>query len=99
MQIISFSVCLTDLDKAKITKAKNGKQYYQFNSTVFDNVDQYGNNVSITEPQTKEQRDANEPKKYLGNGKVLFESQSKVQQPTSPQQRQEFSDDSDALPY
>ena len=32
----------------------------------------YGNNVAITDSQTKEERDAKKPKNYLGNGKVVW---------------------------
>ena len=71
MEIISASIDLTKIDKSKIVEGKKGK-YYNITITVFDNKDQYGNNVSLTDPQDKEQREAKEPKNYLGNGKVVY---------------------------
>ena len=40
--------------------------------SISDKVDNYGNNVSAWLAQTKEERDAKAPKKYIGNGKVIF---------------------------
>ena len=39
-----------------------------------DAPDQYGNNASIWISQTKEEREAKAPKVYLGNGKVIYDS-------------------------
>jgi hypothetical protein len=68
--IISSSIDLSKIDKTKIVQGKNGGQYYNVTINLYDTTDNYGNNASITEAQSKEQRDAKEPKKYLGNGKV-----------------------------
>jgi hypothetical protein len=40
--------------------------------SVNENVDNYGNNVSAWDSQTKEQRDAKAPRNYVGNGTVIF---------------------------
>ena len=40
--------------------------------SVNENVDNYGNNVSAWESQTKEQRDAKATRNYVGNGTVIF---------------------------
>jgi hypothetical protein len=40
--------------------------------SVNENVDQFGNNVSAWESQTKEQRDAKTARNYVGNGTVVF---------------------------
>jgi hypothetical protein len=40
--------------------------------SVNENVDNYGNNVSAWESQTKEQREAKAPRNYVGNGTVVF---------------------------
>ena len=39
---------------------------------ISDKVDNYGNNVSAWIAQSKEEREAKTPKKYIGNGKVVF---------------------------
>lgn len=46
--------------------------YKKLTLSISDTTDKYGNNISIYEEQTKEQRDAKEKKNYLGNGKVFW---------------------------
>jgi hypothetical protein len=50
--------------------------------SVNENVDQFGNNVSAWESQTKEQRDAKAPRNYIGNGTVVFSKAKEY--PTAP---------------
>jgi hypothetical protein len=50
--------------------------------SVNENVDNYGNNVSAWESQTKEQRDAKAPRNYVGNGTVVFSKAA--QYPVAP---------------
>lgn len=87
--IISFSICLTDIDKSKITEARNGKKYINLTASVNDETNQYGNNVSIYHSQSKEEREAKTDRIYLGNGKVVYEnggvSVANKQQPAQPQ--------------
>ena len=66
--LISGSIDLTKIDKSKL---KDGK-YLQVQISVNDTTDSYGNNVSITVNQTKEEREAKEKKTYLGNAKVVW---------------------------
>lgn len=70
--IATISIDLNKLDKSKIIEGKNGAKYYNFNIALNDQTDQYGNNVQVSEPQTKEQRDAKEKKTFYGNGKVFW---------------------------
>jgi hypothetical protein len=46
---------------------KNGKHYLNINVWVNDQVDQYGNQASLSISQTKEQREAKEKRVYIGN--------------------------------
>jgi hypothetical protein len=64
------SICLSDIHKEKITEGKNGKKYLNVTLWVNDTPDQYGNIGSIQVSQTKEQRDAQEKKQYIGNFKA-----------------------------
>lgn len=70
--IANISIDLNKLDKSKIVNGKNGSQYYNLNISVNDTTDQYGNNIQVTEPQTKEQRDSKTPRVFYGNGKVIW---------------------------
>jgi hypothetical protein len=76
------SICLSDIPKEKITEAKNGKKYLNLTLWVNDTADQYGNIGSIQVSQTKEQRDAQEKKQYIGN----FKQPQGVAQSTAPAQ-------------
>lgn len=68
------SVCLTDLiEKAKqkhssFTKAQNGKIYCNITVWLNDEVDKYGNTMSIQANPSKEMKDKEE-RFYLGNCK------------------------------
>lgn len=70
--IATISIDLNKLDKSKIVHGKNGAQYYNLNISVNDQTDQYGNNIQVTEPQTKEQREAKAPRTFYANGKVIW---------------------------
>ena len=68
--IISASIDVSKLPKEKFVKGKKGV-WYNFTISVNDDS-KYGNNVSLTDKQTKEEREAGKPKDYLGNGKVVW---------------------------
>lgn len=71
-QLLSGSICLTDIPKDKIWKSeKTGKQYLNINVWINDDADKFGNNGSIQVGQTKEEREAGEAKKYVGNLKFV----------------------------
>jgi hypothetical protein len=72
--IISCSIDVSKIDKSKLVGGKNGAKYFNFDITVNDNADQYGNHAAISNKQTKEQRQAKEKKTYLGNGKIVWQS-------------------------
>jgi hypothetical protein len=57
---------------ATISLKQSDGSYKKLTLSISDTTDKYGNNISIYEEQTKEQRDAKEKKNYLGNGKVFW---------------------------
>lgn len=71
-KIISASIDVSKIDKAKLVEGKNGAKY--LNLTIFcnDSKDQYNNDVAISEGQTKEEREAKAKKVYIGNGKTIW---------------------------
>jgi hypothetical protein len=69
--ILTGSIKLTDIPQNKIISGKNGK-YASLSITINDEPDKFGNNASITLGQTKEEREAKEPKTYLGNCKLVW---------------------------
>lgn len=70
--IISASIDLSKLDKSKIKNHENGSKYYPVSIFIRDDKDTYGNDVSICTGQTKEERESNQKKQYIGNGKVVY---------------------------
>lgn len=73
-KIISASIDLSKIDKNRIHPGKTGAKYYNIQVIINDEKDDYGNDCSIIENQTKEEREAKAKKKYLGNGKTIWES-------------------------
>lgn len=100
--LISASINLSKIDKTKIVKGKDGAQYYDVTISVKDTKNDYGQDVSIYEKQTKEQSQAKDKKNFLGNGKVFWssttQSQPHQQQPAQNSQQQPQADESD-LPF
>ena len=66
--LISAQINIDKIDKSKL---KNGK-YFDVLISINDQTDDYGNNVSLTENQSEEQRKADEKKNYIGNGRVFW---------------------------
>jgi len=99
--IVKGSIDLTKIPREKIVEGKKGK-YLNVVVTINDEVDQYGNNASITVDQTPEERQAKEAKTYLGNVKVIW-TDGQVPQPTprdaQPIQQQAAPVDNDDLPF
>lgn len=56
------------------TNKRTNEESVNITISLNDTPDQYGNNASIWISQTKEERDAKASKVYLGNGKVIYDS-------------------------
>ena len=70
---VNFKIDVTKLDKTKFFKAKSGAVYADL--TVFidpDTEDKYGNNGSITQALTKEERQHKVKAPFIGNAKVFW---------------------------
>lgn len=70
--LINLSLRVDKLPKEKFVQGKDGAVYYNFTIGVNDDSNQYGQNVSATDSQTKEERETKKPKSYLGNGNVVW---------------------------
>jgi hypothetical protein len=77
--ILNCSIDLSKIDKSKINNHKNGSKYYEFSVFINDEKDKYGNEASLKDSQTKEQREAKEKAAFIGNGKKVWEGVSKKQ--------------------
>lgn len=70
--IINVSLRVDKLPKEKFVSGKDGAVYYNFTINVNNEANQFGQNVSIIDSQTQEEREAKKPKTYLGNGNVVW---------------------------
>ena len=69
--IIKGSINLNNIPKDKIIVGKKGK-YLPIAITVYDDVDQFGNQGRIIVDQSKQERTDKVAKTYLGNVKVVW---------------------------
>lgn len=84
--MITISIDLTKIDKAKIVEGKNGQKYYNLTVDNLKNPDRFGNTHCVYQSQSKEERAAKTAKNYLGNGKEwIFDNT-----PKAPPQTQDF---------
>ena len=67
--MIVTSICLSDIPEDKITTASNGKKYVNIVVDQRKEKDQYDNTHTVYMSQSKDERQAKVPKKYVGNGK------------------------------
>lgn len=84
MQIISGSIDCTKITKSKLVQGK----FLNVTIILNDEPDKFGNHVAIAEGQTKEEREAKQPRTYLGNGKIVYDSttaKKEVQKNVEPQ--------------
>lgn len=72
-QLFSASLDVKKITKSKLVEGKKGT-YANVTISINDEADQYGNNASIYESQTQEEREAKAPKVYLGNAKLVWSS-------------------------
>lgn len=70
--LMNVSLRVDKLPKEKFVSGKDGAVYYNFTIGINDEVNQFGQNVSLTDSQNQEEREAKKPKTYLGNGTVVW---------------------------
>lgn len=74
--ILNASLNISKITESKLIDGKTGK-FLNVTIVINDEVDQYKNNASIFESQSKEERESKTPKNYLGNGKIIWTSEKK----------------------
>jgi hypothetical protein len=78
--MITVSIDLTKVPKEQIVE-KNGKKYLNIVVDSRREPDTYGNTHTVYISQTKEQRQAQTPKTYIGSGKEYTFQSSAAQTP------------------
>lgn len=78
-----LSICVSEIPRKYFKKSeKNGKIYVNIQVNNRKEKDDYGNDLYVTVPQTKEEREAKEPKLYIGQGKTYnFDNKPAVTKP------------------
>ena len=66
--LINLSIDVTKVTKEALAKGK----FLNLTIAISDEINQYNQNVSCWEAQTKEDREAKIERNYVGNGKVIF---------------------------
>jgi hypothetical protein len=74
-QMLNVSIDVTKIDKEKLIKGEKGT-YLNLTISVNDDKDNYGNDVSAWQGQTKEEVADKATKNYLGNGRVFWSGNS-----------------------
>lgn len=96
--IATINIDLNKLDKSKIFEGKKGK-YYSLTLSINDES-RFGNNISVMDSQTKEERDSKQDKNYLGNGKVVWtDGNIKVAEREEQAAPVSFTDNTNDLPF
>tara|TARA_R100000808_G_scaffold6064_2_gene18156 strand:+ start:144 stop:503 length:360 start_codon:yes stop_codon:yes gene_type:complete len=60
------------IDKGRLKTLKSGAVGFNFQFAINDEVDDFGNNVSVWMSQTEDERKAKAKRIYLGNGKLTW---------------------------
>lgn len=92
-KLVSVSINTQKIDKSKLIQGKKGA-YLNLTISLNDTTDQYGNNVSVWQGQTEHERQGRADRNFLGNGKVVWESQSALEEVKT-----ETKEDSSDLPF
>ena len=99
--IIKTSINLNAIPKDRIFVGKKGK-YLPITITLNDTPDQFGNQGPVVVEQTKEEREAKEPKTYLGNVKVVWTNGDNVAaapRGDAPQSQSKVNVEKEDLPF
>ena len=78
--MINISICLSDIPTSERKQGKNGKWYCNIVVGEKKETDNYGNTHYVAMSKSKEQREANDPTVYIGNGKEYKKANEQVQQ-------------------
>lgn len=77
-----ISLCLSDLPKTHLQKAKNGKIYIDIVASPRKEADQWGRDIKVAVKQTKKDREEKAPKIYVGGGRMITFASNGSETPT-----------------
>lgn len=75
-----ISINLDKIDQSRVVEGKKGR-YLNLSGFLSSTKDEYGNDISVWQKQTKEESERKDKRNYLGNGR-----QNKRREEAAPQQ-------------
>jgi hypothetical protein len=97
-KLLYVSLDVMKIDKKKLYVGQKGT-YLKLTISLNDEIDQFGNNVSVWEEQSTEDRKAKVTRNFLGNGKVIFDSATGAGNNQQQQQPTGLPDQDEDLPF
>lgn len=94
--LANIKIDVTKIDKSRLFQGKKGT-YLDLIIAINDEKDNYDNDVSAWESQTKEERENKNQKNYLGNGKVFWTSEKEARK--EPETSNQNDEKDDGLPF
>ena len=88
--LLSISICVDDLTKEKLFKAKNGKTYANLSVATLKEPNQWGKDVEVYEYEKETKR-----KHFVGNG-ILFRNPLETPIQEEQTNKPDVADDSDS---
>jgi hypothetical protein len=76
-KLLNVSIDVTKIKKELLISGAKGT-YLNLTVSVNDEEDKFGNTVSAWQSQSKEEREAKVDRNFLGNGKVVYDSDQKA---------------------
>ena len=86
-KLLNVSIDVTKIKKELLISGAKGT-YLNLTVSLNDEEDKFGNTVSAWQSQSKEEREAKVDRNFLGNGKVVYDSDG-AKKPAPAQQPQE----------
>lgn len=77
-----ISLCLSDIPKDHMSKAKNGKIYCNISVAMRKEPDQWGRDLKVYMTPTQKDRENKTPKMYVGGGKTFIFAENQADTPT-----------------
>lgn len=79
---VEISLCLSDIPKERMSKAKNGKIYVDVVAAMRKEPDQWNRDVKVYARPTEADRKNQTPKIYVGGGRLITFAKSSGEAPS-----------------
>lgn len=79
---VEISLCLSDIPKERMSKAKNGKIYVDIVAAMRKEPDQWNRDVKVYARPTEADRKNQAPKIYVGGGRLITFASSSGETPS-----------------